>query len=1091
MNRISFLYFITAFQVLVSCSSDSKKDDERVENYLFERLETESTGIDFENNLTETDSMNILNYLYYYNGGGVAIGDINNDELPDIFFTSNQESNRLYLNQGDFRFEDITEKAGVAGKSDWNTGVVMADVNADGYLDIYVLAVSGIRGLHGRNELYINNTDGTFREAASEYGIALENYGTSAAFFDFDNDGDLDLYVLNHAVHTDDSFGPVEIRDRRTEASGDKLFEFRDGKFHNISEKAGIYGGPNAYGLGLATADFNNDGFTDIYVSNDFHEDDYLYINNGNGTFNETLKDKMSQVSRFSMGNDVADINHDGYPDLLSLDMLPEDETALKSSVGDEEAKILNLRMKYGYHRQFSRNMLQLNNFGENFQEIALLSGIGATDWSWSALFADYDMDGEKDIFISNGIEKRPNDLDYIKYVSNNQILKNKQNSEFIDYEALKIMPDGRVPNYFFKGTKDLAFKDVSGEWIAPLNTSSNGSAYADLDNDGDLDLVTNDLNAKAGIYENLGRSGNTYLKLELNYSKENKYGIGTKVYSYHQDTLQYDQLFTSKGFQSSSEPIIHFGYGQNEQIDSLIVVWPDRSVDKYFDLKTNQSLSFSPTKNTRPDELIGATKINRNILEKKDSIPGFNYTHKENSYDDFDRQKLIPYRVSDKTPSAAIGDIDNDGKDDIFIGNSRGSTARIFIQANNELNEAQFPFLKDTRTLEITDVEIADFNGDGKNDIFYVTGGSEFDGQVEVLKDACWISDGDGWKKMKLPEFFSNASVIRSADIDNDGDLDIFIGGYSVAGDFGKIPESFLLENKGQEFELVQNTQLRNPGMITDALWLDLDHDEYPELLLVGEWMSPRIFKNTKGVLDEDDTQEFKDLEGLWQSMAPFDIDHDGDFDILLGNWGLNSKFKASASSPLKMFYGDIDGNGSTETILTHEKEGKYYTYAGLDELASQMNYLKKKFPDYSKFAGKDVQEIFGDGLDQMSVLEVNTLASGYLKNEDGKFRFIPFNKNLQFAPINAILVTDKVDGEEVALLSGNYFGVSPFHGAYAAFSGAMIFSENDIRLGPEIGLDLSGKAIREMELIELGNQSFLIGLANNDKAELYKVLK
>ncbi|MDX1762162.1 MAG: VCBS repeat-containing protein, partial [Christiangramia sp.] len=414
MSKISWGLYLSILILLFSCAKDEKEDLAKNSGFLFQRLPSQETGVDFRNELTETDSLNILEYLYYYNGGGVAIGDINNDGLADIFFTSNQEENRLFLNLGDMKFKDISNSSGITGNSDWNTGVTMADVNSDGYLDIYVLSVSGIKSLKGRNELFINNGDNTFTEAAQEYGIDLKNYGTSAAFFDYDNDGDLDLYVLNHAVHTDESFSPSNIRERRTESSGDKLFEFENGKFKDISEKAGIYGGPNAYGLGIATADLNNDGYTDIYISNDFHEDDYLYLNNGDGSFTEQMKDKMTQVSRFSMGSDIADINHDGFQDILTVDMLPEDETALKASVGDEDINILNLRMKYGYHRQFSRNMLQLNNDGENFQEIALLSGIEATDWSWSPLFADYDLDGEKDLFVSNGIVRRPNDLDYI-----------------------------------------------------------------------------------------------------------------------------------------------------------------------------------------------------------------------------------------------------------------------------------------------------------------------------------------------------------------------------------------------------------------------------------------------------------------------------------------------------------------------------------------------------------------------------------------------------------------------------------------------------------------------------------------------------
>ncbi len=736
MNRISSVYFSIIILLLYSCADENSAaiDEEEKESFLFERIDPEISGLDFENSLTETDSMNILDYLYFYNGGGVAIGDINNDGLQDIFFTSNQKSNRLYLNKGNLTFEDITEQAGVAGNSDWNTGTVMADVNADGFLDIYVLAVSGIQGLEGKNELFINNGNRTFTEKASEYGIDLENYGTSASFFDFDNDGDLDLYVLNHAVHTEDSFGPTSIRERRAEASGDKLFEFREGKFYDVSEKAGIYGGPNAYGLGIATADFNNDGYTDIYISNDFHEDDYLYMNNGDGTFSETLKDKIVQTSRFSMGSDVADINHDGYPDLLTLDMLPEDEKALKSSVGDEDIKILNLRMKYGYHRQFSRNMLQLNNNGNDFQEIALLSGIAATDWSWSALFADYDMDGEKDIFISNGITKRPNDLDYIKYISNNQIIKNNNESEFIDRKALKIMPAGEVPNYFYKGSNNLEFKDVSNSWVNAVNSSSNGSAYADLDNDGDLDLVTNNLNSKATLYKNVS-SNYSYLKLKFKLQGNNTFGLGTKVFAYNNNVLQYEQLFTSKGFQSSSEALIHFGFGKASKIDSLVIVWPDGGKETLFDLKTNQTLNLSPSKDLVYQSKVDLNEENEKFFQKVDSIPGFSYTHKENSYNDFDRQKLIPYRISDKTPSVAIGDLNNDGLDDIFIGNPRGVEANIFIQKNNGFEKVRFPFLEETRNLEITDVAIADFNGDGLNDIFYVTGGGEFSGPMEVLK--------------------------------------------------------------------------------------------------------------------------------------------------------------------------------------------------------------------------------------------------------------------------------------------------------------------------------------------------------------------
>lgn len=1091
MSKIRNAYSLFIIILLLSCGRDSTTPREEKEPVLFESLSPSFSGIDFENNLKETDTVNILDYLYFYNGGGVAIGDINNDGLQDIFFTSNQKPNQLYLNKGELKFENITDEAGVGGNSNWNTGVTMADVNADGYLDIYIVAVSGVQGLKGKNELFINNGDGSFTEMALEYGVDLENFGTTAAFFDYDNDGDLDLFVLNHAVHTEDSFGPAEIRNRRSNSSGDKLFRFNGEKFEDVSGEAGIFGGPNGYGLGLATADFNNDGFTDIYVSNDFHEDDYLYINNGDGTFSDKAQEQLDQVSRFSMGSDVADINHDGFPDILTLDMLPQDELVLKSSMGDEDINVLNLRKKFGYNKQFSRNMLQLNRNGQGFQEIALLSGVAATDWSWSALFGDYDQDGETDLFITNGIIKRPNDLDYIKYLSNNQIRESSKELGVIDRAAIRMMPEGKVPNYFFKGSNGIQFEDVSGEWGEKDNTFSNGSAYGDLDNDGDLDLIVNNLNGPATLYRNTAAAGeeNNFLKIKFDREGQNRRGIGTKVYSWHNGNLQYAQLFTSKGFQSSSEDLIHFGYGGTEKIDSLLVVWPDQKAEKKYDIPTNQTLVISPsaTLNRSSIDLSSEEKL----FQKVEGIPGLDYTHKENAYNDFDRQKLIPYRISDAGPAVAVGDLNKDGKEDVFIGNARGVQAEVFLQTDTGFRSAELPFLEDTRTSEITGVIIEDLNGDGINDLFYVTGGGEFSGETSVLMDAFWSYNGETWIKERLPEFYSSAGVIRAADYDNDGDVDIFIGGYAVAGDFGKIPESFLLENRDGGFHLTSHPELQYPGMITDAAWEDSDGDGFPDLILVGEWMSPKIFRNDAGRLKEDTPASIKELAGLWRSIALFDLDGDGEKEYLLGNWGLNSKLKASRDFPLRMYYGDIDGNGQTETILAREVEEEYYPLAGLDELVSQMNFLRKDFPDYKGFAGKNIEEIFGAGkLRKMEKREVKTLTSGYLKKEKDAYKFVPFEENLQFAPINTILVESiNSTSKKMAILGGNYFGVIPYHGGFGAFSGGVIVSGNEILSGTEAGLDFTGRAVMDLEMINSAENKYLLVFSNDKPLEVYKI--
>jgi enediyne biosynthesis protein E4 len=1068
--------------VMVACNNEER---------LFKKLDKGKSGIAFENKLTPTEDFNIIDYIYFYNGGGVAVGDINGDSLPDIFFSGNQVKNKLYLNKGDLVFEDITDRAGVAGNSTWKTASIMGDVNGDGLLDIYVCAVVGLKNLSGHNELFINNGDNTFTERSAEYGLDFESYSSSAGFLDYDLDGDLDIYLLNHAIHTPESFGHADLRNVRTYESGGKLLQNDGSKFIDVSEQAKIYGGVNGYGLGLAISDFNVDGYPDIYVGNDFHEDDYLYINNRDGTFSEQGKQSLTSMSKFSMGSDVADINHDGYPDLISLDMLPDDEKVLKRSVDEENISIMKLRTeKYGYSYQFPRNMLQINQGNGQFAETALMSKVAATDWSWSALFADYDQDGHQDLFISNGIPRRPNDLDYIKYVSSEQVQKTIETTKLVDEKALALMPDGRAQNCIFKGSGSYGFEDKSKVWLPQEKTCATASALGDLDNDGDLDIIVNNVNSPAAVYINQSDESANFLKIRLDFSPQNRFGIGSRVYSYHKGIMQVKEMYTARGFQASSEPIIHFGYGDNSVVDSIRIVWPNGKSQVVTNIAANRTLVIS-AKEALDSTLVSA-KPNELFKRIDSSQLGLVFKHVEDAYTDFDRLKLLPYQQSDRGPATALGDLNGDGKTDVFFGGSKFKPSQIFLQDARGFSKTIIPTVHKDSIKEAVDAVIEDFNRDGRADLFVGTGGADFYGSAKPLQDSYYLGAADGMTTATLPEYYENASCVKKADYDGDGDVDVFVGNESVSNDFGKLPKSYLLLNEKGVFSAAQPDVFEDLGMVTDAAWDDYDKDGKLDLIVVGEWMRPTFLKNNGASFEKVSVVGDK-LNGLWQSVAAFDIDKDGDSDYVLGNWGLNSKFRASAENPLRMYYNDFDKNGKSETVLAIEKQDEYYPLDGFDVIASQIPGLKKKYTTYEAFAGQTIDQIFsGDEIKKSRLLEVHQLASGYLRNDKGTFTFVPFPLQLQVSPVMALLKYDfDGDGKDDILLGGNYFGVQPFHGRFASFAGAVIKDQDQILMGNSLGLDLVGRSVRQLNVITIEGKDYLLVTVNNGDAQVYELIR
>ncbi len=1087
-------------------SSLATCENKQVENHLFYKVPDSESGVQFENTLTNSEDFNIIEYLYFYNGGGVALGDINNDGLTDIYFSSNQQSNKLYLNKGNFRFHDITNTASAGGRGNWKTGVTMADVNGDGFLDIFICGVGNYKKFDGTNQLLINNGDLTFSDKTEEYGLTFKGFSTHASFFDYDNDGDLDMYLVNHSVHTRRSYGHASLRFQSDSLAGDRLYQnelIPRGKAHykDVTIQAGILNSQIAYGLGVGISDVNLDGFLDIYVSNDFNENDYLYINQQNGTFKQELEKSIPHSSRFSMGNDIADINNDGFPDIVTLDMLPKDETIIKTTAGEDAYEIYEFRLRHGYHYQFSRNALQLNRGtdAENnlmFSDIAPIAGVEATDWSWAPLLADFDNDGTKDLFISNGIVGRPNDLDYINFIS-----RDSAQLYLSDQQLFEQMPSGKVPNFFFQNNGDLHFRDVSAEWIGNEQTLSNGAAYGDLDNDGDLDLVINNINQKAFLYRNdLNHEGTNYVKLKFEGQGANRYGVGTKVIVFAgNQKMMYEQI-PSKGWLSSMDYVMHIGLGELTP-DSISVHWPDKRMQIIKKVELNRMRVLKQSEAVKSTTTVKDLQNRPLLVEFKDIA----FTHRENSYTAFSTERLIPHMLSTQGPKIAVGDVNGDKRDDFFVCGAAGQPGNIFLQdMDGKFSPTHQPALEADAAAEDVDAAFADVDGNGTIDLLVVGGGQEFSVNNKNLLPRLYLNDGNGnftRALQNLPDLFVNASCIEPFDMDSDGDVDLFIGGRVVPGKYGIDPPSYLMQNNGKgifanvtEKILSAKTTL---GMVTDAVWADIDRNQRPDLIVVGEWMPITVLLQNASGFFEDRTEAYGLLNtsGWWNTITSHDFDADGHIDFVVGNLGLNSRLKSSSDEPVSIVVGDIDNNNSLDQISTYYNQGKRYPFISRDQLVKQIPAMRRQFLKYSNFKDVKLDDIIDPSVQQRFVRkDAQMFASVFLKNNgDGKLIINPLPTDAQLFPIFSICVEDlDSDGNPDIIAVGNLDAVQPEFGRYDAGYGVVLMGDSKLNFtamdAQRSGFVVRGQGRDIKTLVSKGEGKLYLVTRNNESLKAFK---
>ncbi len=1062
----------------------------------FTSLSAQKTNIEFTNTPARYELFNILYYLYYYNGGGVATGDINNDGLPDIYFTANNKAgNKLYLNKGNFDFEDITEKAGVKGSADWCTGVTMADVNGDGFLDIYVSTVNKKYNLKGHNELFINNGNNTFTEKSSEYGLDFSGLTTQSAFFDYDHDGDLDCYILNQSAHPHANIVDTVNRRKKDSLSGDLLYRNDlnvSGKFTDVTAAANIYQSNLGYGLGLAVADLNNDGWEDIYIGNDFHENDYYYINNKNGTFTESGAAHFRHYSRFSMGNDIADYNNDGQPDVITVDMLPPDEKTLKTYGSDENPDIYKVKLEInGYQHQYSRNILQRNNGnGTSFSETGLISGVSATDWSWSPLFADFDNDGNKDLFVSSGIVKRPVDLDYVRFVSSQEFNKKLSQTDQFDDETIEAMPDGSSHPFFFSGNGNGSFSDVSNEWgTGKMKGYFNGAAYADLDNDGDLDVVMNCINAKATVLRN-NSTGKNHLTLSFKGDSLNRFGLGVKTWLFSKGKMQYQQLMLTRGFQSSTEARMHFGLDSTVSADSILVVWPDQRMQLLKNVAANKALTIDQKEATGNFNYTTFFKTVPDLYTDITSTINCNWKHKENEFVDFNVQYLIPHALSTRGPKIAVADVNGDGLDDFYACGAKDQPGTLMIQrADGSFMASDTALFSTDAVCEDVDAAFFDINGDTFPDLYVVSGGNEPRNNALALEDRIYLNDGKGRFTKKQNPFsqqYENKSCIAHADVDKDGDQDVFIGNLASPTAYGLPQTSYLMINDGKgqfSFGGVNMIPLKAVGMVTSAVFADLNKDGWEDLVVTGEFMAVKIFMNNKGKFAATDIPQ---STGIWQTLMATDINGDGHVDLLAGNWGHNTKLWAGKNGPVKLYVKDFDNNGTNEQILCYTIDGKEYTFLAKDELERPLPVLKKHYLSYSEVAGKTVDYMFNDLFKNYTESKAEVLASSYFVN-DGKGNFTRYDlaDELQLAPVMSFVHAAATGNGGQFVGAGNFYGVIPYEGRYDALIPSLFNADKSNRVQPALPF-VSGE-VRDMKWLNVAGKGKVLLVARNNSPLLF----